>query len=174
MRRRLIAVAAASLAVLGGVAVASPAFAAGPTGTANVTANATVNETLTFSITSTGDGNGTSFTLPAGNPGDTKTLDDAVAWQILTNDPGGWSVTIAGAGDLGPIPLSDLQEKVEAGTLCGADPIMQPVTTTGTTDCHVTGSSLNPQTAKDDYQITYPNVAAGNYSTTLTYTAIGA
>lgn len=78
-------------------------------GSANgsVTANATVNQAVTLT------GLSGTITFPAANPGSTATASGAQAYTAATNDPSGYTLTVAATGSAlvsagGSIPNTDL------------------------------------------------------------------
>ncbi len=131
---------------------------------AGVTANVAVNSALILTMDP-------SFTI-TGDPGDT--VAGSVDGNVLTNDPGGYTVSVATTAtnlvpagqnnaDLIPIDALEVRDSTTAFQSVG--------TASVETNTKGTRSGANGDNFTDDYQITIPNVAADTYSATLNYTA---
>src|SRR5438552_1171090 len=113
-RRPLLATAAALGIAAAGLMSAAPAGAAvavdPPSDSGAVTANVAVNSEITLTLLNS------SFTL-TGVPGDTPELDNAVGYEVFTNNTGGYNVTVqpvnadltsATVSNTDTIPITDL------------------------------------------------------------------
>lgn len=167
LRRGLALAATAGL-----LAVASqlPAAAApGDTSADTTVANVAVSSAITL------EGLTPSFTL-TGLPGATVAEADAVAYTVLTNNVGGYTVSVqADAAELTPagtstdtIPVTDLS--VRPG---GSTSAFTSLSNTSPITLHDQGtrSAQAGDGYTDDYQIDIPFVADDIYSVTLNYIA---
>ncbi|SER30967.1 hypothetical protein [Microlunatus flavus] len=162
--------AAAVVGLLAAAAGALPASAAPGDQSADTTvANVAVSSAITL------QGLTPSFTL-TGLPGDTVAELSAVAYTVLTNNVGGYNVTVqADAPALTPagtsadtIPVSNLAVRPSgSGGAYTAVSATSPITLHGSG----TRSDVEGDDYADDYQIDIPFVADDTYSVTLNYIA---
>lgn len=166
-RKSILAVAGAGALLLALAGTATPALAdSGPP----VTVNASVGQTISIL------GLATSRTFPQAAPGQTVTIDPAESYVVQSNDPNGYVLTLAPqTASFGGLPFTTLSvtEKGPGGTPgtyqfpAGPSPSLTLASTTSaTTDG---GDQFN-----EAYNFTAPaDAPAGNYTTTLLYTALG-
>ncbi len=165
--RAVALMAGAALLAFGATA---PAMAApGDTSTDTTIANVEVNSAIVLT------GLTPAFTL-VGLPGATVTGDNAVAFNVETNNAGGYAVTVqaqedsldpADADNVDVIPIGNLRVR-ESGT--GA---FTSVTDAAPVTVHTQAvrSDEGGDDLSNDYQVSIPFVASDTYSVTLDYVA---
>jgi hypothetical protein len=163
--RRFAAVAAVSAALTGGLATA--AFASGPSGGGPVSVSGQVSESVTLSNLSS------SIAFPATAPGSTGTATGAENYQVMSNDPAGYSLSITPGGTAmqasggGVLPNSALQVN-ETGTNGHGGNFVSGEVTVDTT------SAPASRSYSEDWQWSIPgSQQPGNYSEQFTYLALG-
>jgi hypothetical protein len=158
----------AAIAVTSGTAYMTPAaFAADcPAGSSCATANVTVTQTISFAFTSA-----TAFSLDT-----VGTIShNALTFNIITNDPGGYQVTLAGTDPStsagASFPASDLQYDTWQS---GADTGFSALANSPAVFEHVTSPTGGTPYAQDWKAAVPGNQAPGTYASTLTFIATGA
>jgi hypothetical protein len=159
-----------AVAIVG--ASASSALANPPTpSTGSTTANVAVQEGIALT------GLTPSFTL-TGPPGTTVTGSSAVSYNVETNDPAGYTVTVQAAGsallpettgNTDTIPIGDLLVNDHGA----GSPLALSAATPVTVHTQTTRSVNGGDNLSSDYQITIPVVKADTYTATLNYVASG-
>lgn len=171
--RRLVAVAACSVApVMAAIGLAGPAAASG-CGQNCVAASATVNSTLTLAVSTT------AFSYGAGNAGATLGSDALstssptfVGATVTTNSPG-YSLTVQGT-DFGPgFPAS--AQKLSSSL--NGTPEQSDIALNESTPTAVAGTSTMSQAGGDtivsDWQVGLPgNAPGGTFTSDLTFVAV--
>lgn len=162
--------AAAVVGLLGAAVGQLPASAApGDRSSDTTVANVVVNSAITL------QGLTPSFTI-TGLPGDTVAELSAVAYTVLTNNVGGYTVSVqADAPELTPAGTST--DAIPVGNLSvrpnGSNAAYTALSATSPVTLHESGtrSSATGDDYADDYQIDIPFVADDTYSVTLNYIA---
>jgi len=165
-RRAGLAVAAGALLI---TAAGAPAWAApGDTSSDTVVANVGVNSAISLA------GLTPAFTLN-GLPGATIAEVGAVAYTVLTNNVGGYTVTVQ-AEDATLEPAGDSTDNIAIGALAvraGGNGAYTPLSNTSAVILRDkdTRSAAAGDDYADDYQVAIPFVADDTYSVTLNYIA---
>jgi hypothetical protein len=163
-----VAMAVASVAMMGGSASAAPGDTSSDTTVANIG--------VTSSIALTGLTS--SFTLN-GLPGATVTGAGDVSFNVETNNISGYAVSVqaatptlvaATAGNLDSIPIGSLQVRQ---SVVGTPGGWTSISSAGAVTVHTQSgrSALGGDAIGNDYQILIPFVAEDTYSATLDYIA---
>jgi hypothetical protein len=163
-----LAMAAASVAMMGGAASAAP----GDTSADTTVANVGITSSIALS------GLTSSFTLN-GLPGATVTGAGDVTFKVETNNISGYAVSVqaqtptlvaATAGNLDSIPIGSLQVRQ---SVVGTPGGWTSISSAGAVTVHTQAarSALGGDAIGNDYQIQIPFVAADTYSATLDYIA---
>jgi len=163
----MLAVSAGMLGAIGGVASAQTVDPV-PTPSGTTAAHAQVESGITLThLTS-------SFTL-TGAPGQTVTSLGAVGYNVETNNPSGYAVSIKASADamVGAIPGNT--DSIPVNVLTASDGSLDTYNglTTSAQPFHAQGErSVNGgDELSTDFQMRIPVVNADIYTTTLTYTA---
>lgn len=164
----------AGIAAAAGMLVAAAAGWAAPARAQDDTGTTTVNVVVSTLISISGQ---TASLDLNGNPGDAVTSGAPVELTVATNNPTGYTVSVAPAtaslagadtGNTDTIPFTDVEYETSDGsfaplTFGGSNPAVHSQTTP---------SAAGGDTISHDYQINVPFVAPDTYSGEITYTAV--